>query len=177
MSSKERLTFEKLSNKKFISILKESIDQYECEVDENIFADKCFFIAHSKFDQIFMIKYNNRNEEFLNGFSKIDLSPYSIGVPVLKWHRNKFFPTISMGNILAKICKNKITLDESKVEKLTYGKPVLIDRKIEFRDGIAVDKNGDFISYVTLLNKKNGIKIVTEVIPTLDVGWYLREGG
>ncbi len=177
MSPKERLTFEELSDKEFISTLRESVNQYNCEITENIFADKCFFIAHSEFDQIFMILHNNMNKEILKNFSKINLSPYSIGIPILRQYKGKFFPTVSMGNLLVKFCKNKVSLDDPEIEKLTYNKSVIIDKKIEFNYGIAIDRNNDFISYVKLVAKKNRNKFLTEVIPTLDIGWYLREGG
>ncbi len=176
MSSAERLAFQRMDREEAISIILKTIAPFQCEIPPEFFSDKCFLLAKGKFDQILMIKRDKMNNEVLAELGKIHLSPYSVGVPLLKRTRNNFVPTLFLGNILVNFCKNKIKVNRSEAQKITYGKPVSIDEEINFKEGIVVDEEGDFIAFCKVRRVKGKIP-QREVLPVLDIGWYLREGG
>lgn len=58
------------------------------------------------------------------------------------------------------------------IEKVLYGKPVIVEEVYNFRRALLVDGYNDFVAFVTLRRRNRG----TEIIPVLDIGWYLRAG-
>ncbi|WP_054838565.1 hypothetical protein [Sulfuracidifex metallicus] len=105
--------------------------------------------------------------------------PYSIGTPILKEYNNSYFkPTLTFGSLVKDKCNNKITIDRNKAELITFKKSIIINNLFSFNNAIVLDDRKDFVAFAILKPiKLNKIENATEVIPTLDIGWYLREGG
>ncbi len=157
------------------SILDDILRIFDCKYDDiyKYFSKYHIYeLLGEKFSQVSIS--TSDFTEIVNKISKIDLYPYFIGIPILKITKSKnILPLIPLGNILTKFCKKIIRLDEKLVNKLIYGKSVFINEKITFDRAIIVNKYGEFIAYVKVKRFKNG----TLIIPELDIGWYLREGG
>ncbi len=96
-----------------------------------------------------------------------------IGVPLLLKKRTGMVPLLPLGDYMIKSCSHKVILPDKIIEKVLYGKPVIVKEVYNFRRALLVDGYNDFVAFVTLRRRNRG----TEIIPVLDIGWYLRGGG
>ncbi|WP_338599977.1 hypothetical protein V6M85_11020 [Sulfolobus tengchongensis] len=152
--------------------------RYGCKdkLDEFVH-DRQFFELKGKYNQIFMFNSdNNILLNFINNLISINFHPYSVGVPIVVYNDIEVLPTLAFGSYLVNMCKNKIVIkDYNLLYKLIYKKPIYMGLVYNLRDAIAVDNLGNFIAYVKIFkNRRRGL---SEIIPTKDIGWYLRRGG
>ncbi|QKQ99855.1 hypothetical protein GWK48_05155 [Metallosphaera tengchongensis] len=106
------------------------------------------------------------------GLSEIP-KPSQLGIPLLMVTERKVVPMLPLGQYMVKACHNVIHLPEALASKVLYGKTVIIKDSYSFWRGLLRDKRGDFLAFLKLRKLGNE----TEIIPELDIGWYLREGG
>ncbi|QGR18850.1 hypothetical protein [Stygiolobus azoricus] len=185
MQAKKKLDYRRISLDEFLSIVEQILKSYNCDNlrFSQLFKDKEIFLFSSSFDQIevFSSKNYDKLNEILTKLREVDLYPYSIGEPIAKVVKGKAYPLLLMSEYLSQVCKNKIFLNNSKlVEKLTYGKSVLINFRdvkatCELTDNkkyLIYSEDGIFVAFARVKIKKKFI----EIIPDLDIGWYLREG-
>lgn len=185
MQAKKKLDYKRISLNEFLSIVKQILVSYNCDAEgfSQLFRDKEIFLFSSSFDQIevFSNKNNDKLNEILTKLRELNLYPYSIGEPIVKILKGKVYPLLPISEYLSQVCKNKIFLNNSKlVEKLTYGKSVLVDFRdvkttCELSDNkkyLIYSEDAIFIAFTRVKIKKKFV----EIIPDLDIGWYLREG-
>jgi hypothetical protein len=96
----------------------------------------------------------------------------SIGLPILL-KRNTYLPLLPLGPYLVDHCQNKLNLPDRLSQKLLYGKKIKVRETYSFEDALLVDNSNEFLAFLRLRLVSKG----TEIIPVLDIGWYLREGG
>ncbi|AEB94119.1 MULTISPECIES: hypothetical protein [Metallosphaera] len=102
-----------------------------------------------------------------------DINIVSIGLPLLSLGKKGVMPLLPLGTKMAEVCSNKIVLPTSLAQKVLYGKPVVVKERYSFYKALLIDENNDFLSFVKLRRRRDD----TVIIPILDIGWYLREGG
>ncbi len=173
-----RAHFETLNYDEIRQILFQIFDKYNClnHLDDFI-VNKAFFVLKEKFNQVFMIKDDDKEVlNFINDLSNLGFFPYSVGVPIIIYRdKSKVSPTIAFGKYLVNICSNKIIINDERIlYKITYGRSVIIDKRFSYKYAIISDNLGNFIAYSKIVRLSNG---KSEVIPTKDIGWYLRKGG
>ncbi|MEM1626310.1 MAG: hypothetical protein QXV69_03375 [Sulfolobaceae archaeon] len=157
------MPFEEIDKEKIYEIINDISSKLNCNFDLTIFNNKIFL----KFSKYIMI-FKNENE-ILNKIDKEKLISCGIIFAILT-KRDGVLPFISISDILINSCKNKLILPEKLAEKLTYGKKIILKEKLNNGYYIVLTKKGDFIGIVKVRREK-------EIIPILDIGWYLRRGG
>lgn len=96
----------------------------------------------------------------------------SLGLPILL-KRRTFLPLLPVGSYLVDRCRNVLELPERLAQKLLYGKRITVRESYPFEEALLVDNLREFLAFLRLKSTSSG----TEIIPALDIGWYLREGG
>jgi len=179
MSTRKGIKIIKLDESKIQELLSNFASLYSCDDFSDIINQNLFYTLEGKFKQVYMFRKNNFLEELLLKLNDLDFFPYSIGTPILKEYNNSYFkPTLTFGSLVKDKCNNKITIDRNKAELITFKKSVIINNLFSFNNAIVLDDRKDFVAFAILKPiKLNKIGNATEVIPTLDIGWYLREGG
>mgnify|MGYP001772512242 CR=1 FL=1 len=173
-NSKGRLIITKLSLEDIRVYIDKIFKLYNCENNLEFLNDKEIFMFTSHFSTIQIIPRTNKLDEIINALNAIGLNPYSIGEPIILVLKDgNVKPLLPFSRYLIKLCKNKIYLPDKLAEILTYGKSITLREPIEEGAYIVMDKNNNFIAYCTAKREKNK----TKIIPELDIGWYLREGG
>lgn len=109
----------------------------------------------------------------LEGIMRRDVKVEMIGLPLLLRRGRKLVPLLALGDYMAKSCSHRVRLPDRIIEKILYGRTVTVKETYNFRKGLLVDRHSDFVAFITLRSRKKG----TEIIPDLDIGWYLRAGG
>lgn len=102
-----------------------------------------------------------------------NVSPTAIGLPLFLIRRSRILPLLPLGDYMVKDCENKLNLPEPLVQKILYGKSIIVKERFSYERALLVDSYGDFLAFVFLRGEPHG----TKIIPELDIGWYLREGG
>lgn len=115
--------------------------------------------------------------KLLDVLDKADMHPYSLGLFLGTLEGGNLKPSLQLGCEIAKnigILSRSLTIvDENYVGRIIRGAPVpvkAIVKKLESPTGIylIVNEKGYFLAW--------GIIKEGKLIPTLDVGWYLRMG-
>ncbi|BCU70563.1 hypothetical protein [Stygiolobus caldivivus] len=183
MQTKKKIEYKKISLNEFLHIVSSLLKEYNCieDIFSYLFQDKLLFEFISAFIQIEVIDKNSKVDEILNKLKQINLYPYSIGEPIIKIKKGKVYPLLPIADYLRLACKNKIYLKDRKViEKLTYGKNATLgindilasEKLIDKGKYLIYDIDDIFICFSMIKLKNERV----EIIPDLDIGWYLREG-
>ena len=169
-----RVTITRLTLKDVRIYIEKIFKLYNCENNLDFLNDKEIYMFSFHFSTIQIIPKTNKLNEIIDALRSIGLNPYSVGEPIILISENgDVKPLLPFSRYLVKLCKNKIYLPEKLAEILTYGKPVILKEAIEEGAYLIMDKNDNFIAYGIVKREKNK----TKIIPELDIGWYLREGG
>ncbi|BFH73333.1 hypothetical protein SJAV_12770 [Sulfurisphaera javensis] len=175
MQDNKRIIAEKISLNRILNYINKIFERYKCEKEYSFLENKEIFMFKSKYSIVEIIDKSINTDIFLLELNKINMFPYSLGEPILMiTESGNVKPLLPLSRYLIKICKNKIVLNEKMSEIITYGKPItIVNKEIEEKHYLAINKYGEFIAYVTVKKENNKVKI----IPELDIGWYLRKGG
>lgn len=174
MQNNKRINITKISIDDIKEYISDIFTKYNCINSFDFIKDKEIYKFESEYSIVEIIHKNNALDKILLELKNINISPYSIGEPIIVINKiGEARPLLPLAKYLLNICKNKITLNEKLSEILTYGKPLIINEKLEGKYYLVLNKTGEFVAYVKVKIEKEK----TKIIPLLDIGWYLRKGG
>ena len=106
--------------------------------------------------------------------NKIDLEPFSAGLPIGELKDNKFVPSLALLDTLCKYSDNKVYLNKKGQEMFLYGRDVFEENIIKGskKDGVVLvqNENDENLGYGELIIKSKK-KLLKNI---LDKGDYLR---